>query len=66
MLKCSKHWLSEQAPTGVLLKEYDRAVFSDTAWTKRLPFKAVKLMAFAGIGVAIDQAVGSAGLANCS
>lgn len=61
-----KQWLSEQTPTGALLKEYDRAVFSDTPWTKRLPFKAGKLMLFAGIGVAIDQAVGSAGLATAA
>jgi hypothetical protein len=49
-----KQWLSKQPPTGALLKEYDRAVFSENSWTKRLPFKTGKLMVFAGIGVAVD------------
>ena len=57
-----KKWLSEQKPTGALLKEYDRAVFSTQSWTKGLPFKAGKLMVFAGIGAAIGEAVGHIGL----
>jgi hypothetical protein len=61
-----KQWLSKQPPTGALLKEYDRAVFSENSWTKRLPFKTGKLMVFAGIGVAVDQAVGTAGLATAA
>jgi hypothetical protein len=57
-----KKWLSEQKPTGALLKEYDRAVFSTQNWTAGLPFKAGKLMVFAGIGAAIGEAVGHIGL----
>jgi hypothetical protein len=61
-----KKWPSEQTPTGALLKEYDRAVFAAESWTSRLSFKAGKLMVFAGIGVAVDQAVGTLGLATAA
>ena len=61
-----KKWLSEQPPTAALLKEYDRAVFSADSWTRRLPFKAGKLMVFAGIGAAIGEAVGHIGLVTAA
>jgi hypothetical protein len=61
-----KGWLSEQTPTGALLKEYDRAVFSATHWSRRIPFKAGKLMVFAGIGAAIGEAVGHIGLGTAA
>lgn len=57
-----KKWLSKQIPTGALLKEYDKAVFSADSWTRRLPFKAGKLIVFAGIGAAIGESVGHIGL----
>jgi hypothetical protein len=57
-----KNWLSSQPPTGALLKEYNRAVFSDTRWTRQLPFKSSKLMIFAGIGAALGYAEGMLGL----
>lgn len=57
-----KDWLSKQPPTGALIKEYDRAVFSERNWTKQLPFKATKLMVFAGIGAALGYAEGMLGL----
>lgn len=57
-----KDWLSKQAPTGALLKEYDRAVFSNRSWTTQLPFKATKLMVFSGIGAALGYAEGMLGL----
>jgi hypothetical protein len=59
-----KVWLSEQPPAGALLKEYDRAIFAANGWANRLPFKTGKLLVFAGIGVAVDQAVGTFGLAT--
>jgi hypothetical protein len=57
-----KDWLSKQTPTGALLKEYDRAVFSERGWTARLPFRTSKLMIFAGIGAALGYAEGMLGL----
>jgi hypothetical protein len=61
-----KKWLSEQTPTGALIKEYDKAVFSADRWTKRLPFKTGKLMVFAGIGAAIGEALGHIGLGTAA
>ncbi len=61
-----KRWLSSQPLTGALLKEYDRAVFSDISWTKRLPFKSTKLMVFAGIGATLGYAEGMLGLGTAA
>jgi hypothetical protein len=59
-----KVWLASQPNDGLLIKEYDRAVFQKSGWTQRLPFKLGKICTFAGLGVVIDAALGSAGLAT--
>ena len=59
-----KEWLAKQDPDAALVKEYDRAVFSKTGWTQRLPFRVGKLVAFGGLGVGVDAALGSMGLAS--
>ena len=59
-----KAWLATQDPDAALVKEYDRAVFGRTGWTQRLPFRVGKLFAFGGLGVGVDAALGTMGLAS--
>jgi hypothetical protein len=59
-----KVWLASQPNDALLIKEYDRAIFQKSGWTQRLPFKLGKICTFAGLGVVVDVAIGSAGLAT--
>ena len=59
-----KAWLSQQAPDGTLIKEFDRAIFQKSGWTQKLPFKVGKIVSFAGLGAVIDLGVGTMGLAT--
>lgn len=59
-----KAWLAAQEPNGFLLKEYDKVVFSRYGWTQKLPFRSGKLVAFTGLGMAIDVGLGTMGLAT--
>jgi hypothetical protein len=59
-----KAWLNSQEPAGHLIKEYDQAVFARSGWAERLKFRVGKIFVFAGIGAAVDLALGTMGLAT--
>ena len=59
-----KAWLAKQDPDAALIREYDRAVFGKTGWTQRLPFRVGKLFAFGVLGIGVDAALGTMGLAG--
>ena len=61
-----KAWLAQQDPDASLVKEYDRAIFNEIGWTRRLPVRVGKLLVFAGLGATVDAVLGSMGLASAA